>query len=124
MGTKRNGDNGYVYLILAETGHYKIGRTCNVPNRMKLFAVKLPFDFTLVHYFSCDDAVFIEKMFHQIFDDDRVRGEWFDLKSESVQLIKKIDSMTRALPHRRNEKGDLILAQGIGTDGEFEISIG
>jgi hypothetical protein len=82
--------SGYVYLIKAETGEYKIGRTINIPNRMKLFAVKLPFDFEIIHYFPCLDAPISESLLHRLYDPQRKRGEWFNLTEKDVEAIKRV----------------------------------
>lgn len=86
---------GYVYIIKADTGHYKIGKSSNVPRRMSLFAVKLPFDFEMINYFHCDDMHFAENLFHKIYKPQHVRGEWFDLKDYQVELLSQIRGFRR-----------------------------
>lgn len=81
---------GYVYVIRAETGQYKIGRSNNVPRRMKLFSVKLPFSFEIIHHFPCQDMYLAEDDLHVIFKSRRGNGEWFNLTDEDIALIKRI----------------------------------
>jgi nucleoside 2-deoxyribosyltransferase len=81
---------GYVCLIKADTGHYKIGRTNSIPNRMKLFAVKLPFDFEIIHTFPAEDATEAEEELHNLFNEKRVRGEWFNLDKADIDHVKSI----------------------------------
>lgn len=81
---------GYVYLIRADTGHYKIGRSNNVPKRMNLFAVKLPFKFDLIHYFPCQNMYQAEAELHRVFKDKRTNGEWFSLGTQEETFIKSI----------------------------------
>lgn len=81
---------GYVYIIKAETGECKIGRSKNLPERMRLFAVKLPFDFEIIHTFPCDDAIEAERQLHFIYRHRRIRGEWFNLTKMDVTVLKSI----------------------------------
>lgn len=81
---------GYVYIIKADTGHYKVGRSKNVPGRMKLFAVKLPFKFEIINYFLCDDMYLAEKELHQVLARYHVNGEWFNLPQEVATLLANI----------------------------------
>lgn len=85
---------GYVYVIQAETGHYKIGRTSDMPNRMKLFAVKLPFNFDIVTHFPCEDMHEAEAGLHKVFTTSRTNGEWFSLNQYQADLLK---SVTKAI---------------------------
>lgn len=81
---------GYVYVIRAETGHYKIGRTTSIPRRMNLFSVKLPFKFDIINYFPCHNMFEIESHFHEVYSEKRTNGEWFLLSDEDVDIIKFI----------------------------------
>lgn len=96
---------GYVYLIKADTGHYKIGRSKNIPERMKLFAVKLPFDFEIVHIFPCEDMYRAERELHLIHAKDRTNGEWFALGNKDVEILKSV---------HRFEQGNFMLSDGYG----------
>lgn len=97
---------GYVYIIKAETGHFKIGCSKNVPDRMKLFAVKLPFKFEMVNYFPCWNMYLAERELHESYSDYRTNGEWFDLP------LHEIDSLSKAKSHDGvellDEQGDPI----------------
>lgn len=81
---------GYVYVIRAETGHYKIGRTSRVPDRMKLFGVKLPFWFEIINYFPCEDMVTVESWLHKLYAGSRVNGEWFSLSDDNAASLRSI----------------------------------
>lgn len=78
---------GYIYLIKADTGHYKIGCTRNLPNRLNLFAVKLPFEITLLKSLWVNDMYYFEGWLHRWFLEDRVNGEWFLLDDISIENI-------------------------------------
>lgn len=97
---------GYVYVIRADTGHYKIGRTNNIPARMKLFAVKLPFDFEIVYAIPCVDMVDAERQLHLIYANKRTNGEWFNLTDSDVEVIKTVESANKAREfQKRDEQG-------------------
>ncbi len=87
--------NGYVYLIQADLPDKpcKIGKSTSVPDRMKLFGVKLPFDFQLLHIIPCLDHSKVEKKLHERFRDKRVNGEWFNLDQQDILDIKSIESI-------------------------------
>ena len=82
---------GWVYLIKSDTGHYKIGQTSNLHDRLRTFEVKLPFEITPIHAFFCHyDRLFCEKWLHEKFAAKRIRGEWFSLTNDDVEFIKSI----------------------------------
>jgi len=83
---------GYIYIIKADTGHYKIGRSNNIPRRMSLFAVKLPFDFEIIHTFPCDDAIEAERILHDAYRQRgfHVKGEWFNLTDRELYPITQV----------------------------------
>jgi hypothetical protein len=89
---------GYVYIIKADTGHFKIGRTRSVPDRMKLFAVKLPFNFDIINYFLCEDMHEAEKNLHDTYHRQRVNGEWFSLVDRDIEFLKAIGYVRRIAP--------------------------
>ena len=78
---------GYIYIIRADTGHYKIGRTKNVGTRMNFFRVQLPFKFDLVLTFPVADMYRAESLLHDLCSPLRVNGEWFELSNEHVNYL-------------------------------------
>jgi predicted GIY-YIG superfamily endonuclease len=79
---------GYVYLIRAESGLYKIGRTTSPQNRMKTFGIKLPFQVEYECLILTYDMVGTERALHQHFASKHMNGEWFRLTPEDVKYIK------------------------------------
>jgi hypothetical protein len=78
----------HVYVMLNKvTGKYKIGRSNNPEYREKTLQSQEP-DIELL--FSCHESIVSEKKLHEIFNDKRVRGEWFDLDSDDILEIRKI----------------------------------
>lgn len=82
------GRAGYVYLIQSSTGAYKIGKTKNPQDRIRTFAIKLPFEVEYVCLIPTTDMAELETRLHQRFADKRVNGEWFNLSPEDVEYIK------------------------------------
>lgn len=80
-------DPGFVYILRSTTGHYKIGRTKDPENRLRIFDVKLPFrvDFTLL--ISSDRHRKLEQELHRRFADKRLDGEWFALTPEDIEAL-------------------------------------
>lgn len=90
---KRIAEKGYIYLIRASTGQYKIGRTKDISSRFNFFVVKLPFEIDLIHHFEADDMRKAEAELHERYKGQRVNGEWFDLDSQDVEVIKGISEI-------------------------------
>lgn len=77
---------GYVYVIRSDYG-FKIGKTVNIKNRVRLFEVKLPFPIKLESYAWFDNYSEAEADFHRKFADKRTEGEWFDLSPRDLDYI-------------------------------------
>jgi len=81
--------SGFVYVLRAESGHYKIGRTKSPDSRMKTFSVKLPFRVEYELLIRSDNCRELEKGLHARFSDRRVDGEWFALSPEDIEALKQ-----------------------------------
>ena len=78
---------GEVYVVRADNGLYKIGRSSNAAARIKTLTVQLPYALELVHTVATADTVGLERMLHTRFAAQRKRGEWFELSSEDVAWL-------------------------------------
>lgn len=78
---------GVVYVLKSAYG-YKVGRTRNVPARMRTFGVHLPFVYTIPLCAWFDDCHAAERHYHDTFADKRINGEWFDLAEDDIELIR------------------------------------
>lgn len=81
---------GYVYVLESQYG-YKVGRTTNIQNRMRAFGVRLPFIYTIPLVVWFDDHYEAETMFHRLFADKHINGEWFDLDEPDIDRIRRGD---------------------------------
>ena len=80
---------GYVYVIRSRYG-FKIGKTVNIRERTRLFAVKLPFPVSLEHCAWFDDYSVAERDLHSMFSSKRLEGEWFDLGEADLARIRTL----------------------------------
>jgi hypothetical protein len=87
----------YIYLLQSgETTCYKIGVSKNINSRIKELQSGNPYPIKLV---ACADLSredfregaywMIEQSFHGMLRDARLSGEWFDLTSRDVEIIKE-----------------------------------
>jgi hypothetical protein len=79
---------GYVYVLESAYG-FKVGRTRNVPSRMRAFGVKLPIAYTIPLCVWFDDHIDAESSYHRMFSEKRINGEWFELGAEDIDLIRQ-----------------------------------
>jgi hypothetical protein len=81
---------GFVYLIRAENGLYKIGKAKNISRRMQPFSVSFPMKWEIVCYFQSEDYNAAELKLHRKFASKRDVGEWFRLSPADVAHITGI----------------------------------
>jgi hypothetical protein len=79
---------GYVYVLQSAYG-YKVGRTRNIPSRMRAFGVKLPIMYTIPLCAWFDDHIEAEAAYHRMFADKHVNGEWFNLNEHDVATVRE-----------------------------------
>lgn len=93
--------DGFVYLMKASNGLYRIGKSKDPSMRLsdhqsKNRDVKLE----IVHLISCDNYHAAELMLHSRFENQRIgRKEWFRLTDENVECIKAIEHL-EAIPNQ------------------------
>jgi hypothetical protein len=79
--------SGSIYVLQSKYG-YKIGKTVNLKDRIRLFGVKLPFAFELVVTGDVSNYSKVEAELHEQYSHKRLEGEWFDLSPEDVDQIE------------------------------------
>ena len=88
IGEPPNGAKAGVVYVLKSAYGYKVGRTRNVPARMRAFGVHLPIVYNIPLCAWFDDCHEAEKRYHNLFASKRINGEWFDLTDSDVQQIR------------------------------------
>lgn len=79
---------GQVYLMKSGA-YYKLGRSNAAGRRAYELAIQLPEKLEVVHVIDTDDAVGIERYWHQRFADRRANGEWFALTAADVAAFRR-----------------------------------
>jgi hypothetical protein len=79
---------GYVYLVRSGKYH-KIGRSNDHGRRTYEIGLQLPEKLQVVHTIETDDAVGIERYWHERFRDRRRNGEWFVLTKADVAAFRR-----------------------------------
>ncbi len=85
--TKNKNRRGYVY-VLKSNRLYKIGRSKEFENRMKVYKTENPFGMKVILQKEVDDCVNKEIELLKKFEGKKHRGEWFKLDKEDIQWIK------------------------------------
>lgn len=88
--SKKHGTPGYIYLIRADNGMYKIGKAKKISDRLKPFSVEFPMKWGLIHSFYSEEYSLAEAELHMRYADKRDVGEWFKLDADEVEQIKAI----------------------------------
>lgn len=83
---------GYIYILESKHG-CKIGKTTNLPSRMRLLGIQLPFQATLRHTITTNDILLAENYLHQLFAHCRLNGEWFNLALEDLAWLDGIATL-------------------------------
>jgi hypothetical protein len=81
-------EGGYIYCLHDQQGHYKLGLTKHLDQRIKQLSTQPPFEISLVFAFKVVFARDYEAFLHHRFREKRLRGEWFRLSSEDVESIR------------------------------------
>lgn len=82
---------GYVYLIYDESNDlYKIGVTRNNDDkRIKILQTGNPTELRIIHIYNCEYPFRLETMLHNIYKNNNILNEWFELSDEDVINFKK-----------------------------------
>ena len=82
----------FVYLIQAENGLVKIGKTVDIRARLKSLDWASPLKLKLLGVIRSQFADEIEDELHAEFQDVRIRGEWFALDEDDVvDILNRYD---------------------------------
>jgi hypothetical protein len=78
---------GYIYLLKASNGFFKIGRAANVEKRLNNHKRMYPLEIEVLHTVYVADTVRTESYLLKRFEDYKLQGEWFLLEREHVDFI-------------------------------------
>lgn len=79
---------GFVYILKADNGFTKIGKTTNPEKRIFHFTTRMPLELKLECLIESEDYNELERELHERFSDKRTRGEWFELSEDDIETIK------------------------------------
>ena len=82
----------FIYVIGRQDGPVKVGITSSPGGRLSAIQTGCPFHVSILHLTACRDrseALLHERSFHEICDDKRLAGEWFDMDAElAVECVE------------------------------------
>ncbi|MBT7349619.1 GIY-YIG nuclease family protein [candidate division WWE3 bacterium] len=82
----------YLYVILSGNGLYKIGKSQNPKTRFNQINSGSPVECYFIFQKEYDEnSKNLEKEYHDMFANKRIRGEWFDLDEKDVHKILEDD---------------------------------
>ena len=82
-------DVGYVYVLKAENGLYKIGKTHNLQSRLSNIRTASPLHLEIYRVFKCVNCGYAESDLHDFYSDFREKGEWFRLGNKQLEDLEK-----------------------------------
>lgn len=79
--------SGHIYIMECG-GKYKIGNSKNVERRKKQLDHR-PFPVQIIYKSpELENVIEYEKELHEVFENKRISGEWFDLDAKDIDIIK------------------------------------
>jgi hypothetical protein len=83
--------DGFVYVIYIDDSagerFFKIGMTSSFGPRFKMHQCSSPFDVSVVVAYFCENMRTEEKYLHDLFKEKNIRGEWFRLNDDDLNVI-------------------------------------
>ena len=89
---------GYVYIIKADSGHYKIGKSIRPDKRVGEFTLQLPFKVEIIQVIKCKNYTESERRLHSLCAPWHVNGEWFLLPDTVIDLLR-CAALCGQMPH-------------------------
>jgi predicted Zn-dependent protease with MMP-like domain len=83
-------DVGYVYILKAENGLYKIGKSRSPQTRVNNIRTASPVKIEVYRVFMSTEYSDTEIRLHELFADFREIGEWFRLTDEELLTIDEM----------------------------------
>lgn len=81
---------GYLYIIhCVGFPYYKIGQTVTPKVRLDTLRTSVPFELVLEYALKVNDMDRVEHKIQQQYEDKCIRGEWFMLTDQELELVKE-----------------------------------
>lgn len=80
--------NLWLYFATCK-GFTKIGVSIYPWSRIGEMQTANPFNIRPYHYFYISENDWVEKVFHEIFADKRIKGEWFKISRLELEEVKR-----------------------------------
>ncbi len=89
---RRDDGKGYVYVVSAGNGLYKIGSARRVDRRIQALQTASSTPLTLVHSIVTEQYTHtvVESSLHRKLADKRVKGEWFKLDRDDIAALRAL----------------------------------
>ncbi len=104
-----NDKSGWIYVLDDQLGHYKIGKTRHLSERIKQLKIQLPYKVSIVAVLKVADCHTAEALLHKDFQHCRVNGEWFAMQT---------DDLGNLWDYLRQMDGSFSLRNLFNSDGE------
>jgi hypothetical protein len=86
---------GYIYII--KTGaYYKIGWSARLQSRLAVYPIYNPYPVEVIAKAEFADCRVVERQLHRSFKQSRISGEWFELDTAQLALLRAYFSRLRA----------------------------
>ncbi len=79
-----------VYILKSGKKMYKIGRSEDLQERITAYRTHLPSLFEVVRQYMAENANDLEKGLHAIFQHKKVKGEWFKMRKDDLQICDNV----------------------------------
>lgn len=79
-----------VYILKSGKKMYKIGRSEDLQERVVSYRTHLPSFFEVVRQYMADNSNDLEKGLHTIFQHKKVKGEWFQMRKDDLQICDNV----------------------------------
>ena len=80
----------FIYFIENKKMYTKIGITSDIDKRMKELQTGNPFKLLVKYIFYDVNALNLEKEFHKIFENKKIRNEWFMLDKNDFNFVHEL----------------------------------
>ena len=79
--------SGWVYFIKADNGLCKIGMSKHPKERIRKLGIVLPYTLHAILLLKTTNPRQLEREIHELFEEKRVRGEWFKLDKQDIEYF-------------------------------------